>query len=288
MRLLAFCAPEAIPLRLLLHDRPGLAGKFSPQVAGVLMPLLEDELAAGDAVAALRRYSLVRAAADGAVVVHRLVQAVTADWMPGELRDAWRQAAAAVIEAAIPEDPRQPGTWPVYAALLPHAQAALAADSNGLTRIASYLGLSGSYLAAREFSRGLLEERARVLGAEDPGTLAARSYLAFWTGAAGDAAGARDQYAALLPITEQVLGAEQPRALATRSNLARFTGEAGNAAGARDQFAALLPITERVLGSEHPDVLATRRSLARWTGELGMRPGPGTSTPRCCPSQSGC
>jgi hypothetical protein len=270
LRLLAFCAPEAIPLRLLLHDRPGLPGKFSPQVAGVLVPLLEDELAASDAVAALRRYSLIRAAADGAVSVHRLVQAVTADRIPDdELRDAWRQAAAEVIEAALPDDPRQPGTWPVFAALLPHAQAALPVDSDGLTRIASYLGLSGSYLAAREFSRELAEERVRVLGAEDPGTLAARSYLAFWTGAAGDPAGARDQYAALLPITDRVLGAGRARALATRGNLARFTGEAGDAAGARDQYAALLPINERVLGPEHPDTLATRRSLACWTGEAG-------------------
>ena len=50
------------------------------------MPLLEDDLAAKDAVAALRRYSLVRPAGDGAVSVHRLVQAVTADQMPAELR----------------------------------------------------------------------------------------------------------------------------------------------------------------------------------------------------------
>jgi hypothetical protein len=47
-------------LRLLLHPRPGLAGRLSPEVAGVLVPLLEDELAVGDAVAGLRRYSLAR------------------------------------------------------------------------------------------------------------------------------------------------------------------------------------------------------------------------------------
>ena len=86
-----------------------------------MAPLLDDELAARDAVAALRRYSLVRPAGDGAVSVHRLVQAVTADQMPDELRGAWRRAAAALVEAALPGDPRQPGTWPVFAALLPHA-----------------------------------------------------------------------------------------------------------------------------------------------------------------------
>ena len=45
----------------------------------MLVPLLGDELAAGDAVAALRWYSLVTPAGDGLVSVHRLVQAVTAD-----------------------------------------------------------------------------------------------------------------------------------------------------------------------------------------------------------------
>jgi hypothetical protein len=100
LRLLAFCAPAAIPLRLLLQPRPELSVQLHPQVAAALVPLLEDELAAKDAIAALRRYSLTRSAVGGPVLVHRLVQAVTADQMPGDLRDAWRAAAAAVIEAA--------------------------------------------------------------------------------------------------------------------------------------------------------------------------------------------
>jgi len=45
LRLLACCAPEAIPLQLLLQLRPGLAGTLGDQVAPVLVPLLEDELA---------------------------------------------------------------------------------------------------------------------------------------------------------------------------------------------------------------------------------------------------
>ena len=72
------------------------------------------QLAAGDAIAALRRYSLITPAADGSVSVHRLVQAVTADQMPAELARQWRQAAAALIEAAIPADTRparRPGRY---------------------------------------------------------------------------------------------------------------------------------------------------------------------------------
>jgi hypothetical protein len=103
LRLLAFCAPEPAPLHLLLQPRPGLAD----EVAGIVRPLLGDELAAGDAVAALRRYSLVTLAGEGLV----LVQAVTADQMPAGLTRQWRQAAAALVP--IQErvmGPEHPGT----------------------------------------------------------------------------------------------------------------------------------------------------------------------------------
>ena len=101
----------------------------------MLAPLLEDPLAAGDAVAALRRYSLVTPTSGGSVSVHRLVQAVTADQMPAELARQWQQATAALVEAAIPGDIAPPDTWPTCAALLPHAQVALADHSDGIARI---------------------------------------------------------------------------------------------------------------------------------------------------------
>ena len=269
LRLLAFCAPEAIPLRLLLQPRPGLAGQLNPQVAGVLVPLLDDELAAGDAVAALRRYSLARPAGDGLVSVHRLVQAVTADQMPAGLSGAWRQAAAAVIEAALPGDPQQPANWSVYASLLPHAQAALAADSAGMEHTANYLGYRGNYIAARELFGRIVKARGRAFGPQAPGTLISRNHLAFWTGEAGDAAGARGEFAALVPLMQQALRPEHQKTLITRGNLAQFTGKAGDAAGARDQYAALLPIFEKVSGPEDRETLTMRAGLARWTGEAG-------------------
>jgi hypothetical protein len=116
LRLLAFCAPEAIPLRLLLQPRPDLASQLGELVAPVLTPMLEDPLAAGDAIGALRRYSLIAPAVAGAVSVHRLVQAVTADQMPAELARQWQQATAALIEDAIPGDTDLPETWPTCAA----------------------------------------------------------------------------------------------------------------------------------------------------------------------------
>jgi Tetratricopeptide repeat len=223
----------------------------------------------------------------GALVAEatRLVQAVTADQMPAELA-AWRQAAAAVIDAAIPEDPQRPDThvyrsspdtWPDFAALLPHAQAALTADSIGMGRIADYLGSSGNDVAARELYRRVVKARERVLGPEHPETLAARARLAWWTGDSGDAAGARDQYAALLPIRARVSGPGRPETLADCADLAWWTGQAGDAAAARDQYAALLPIRARVSGPGapgNPGRPRCSRPLDRGCGGCGRGPRP--------------
>ncbi|MGO8896688.1 MAG: tetratricopeptide repeat protein [Streptosporangiaceae bacterium] len=268
LRLVACCAAEDIPLHLLL--RPGLrAEDLDAVVAPVLVPLLADDLARDEAVAGLRRFSLISAPRGGQVSVHRLVQAITLDQLPPEEAVAWRRAAALVIGAALPGDPEDPGSWPVFAALLPHAQAALDLVSDGMAQLARYLGASGSYAAALAVQRQVLHAREEARGAEHPDTLTARASLASWTGRAGDAAGARGQYAALLPVRERVSGAEHPATLTTRANLAGWTGQAGDAAGARDRYAALLPIRERVSGAEHPSTLTARANLAYYTGEAG-------------------
>jgi Tetratricopeptide repeat len=269
LRLMAFCAPEAIPLRLLLQPRPGLAEQFGSEVAPVLVPLMEDSLAAKDAIAALRRYSLVTTAADGSASVHRLVQAVTVDQMPLELTAAWRQATVSLIESALPGDSQHSASWPLYAALMPHAQTALTPGSSSMEKFATYLGQIGNYTAARELQRQVFEFRERVFDPKHPSTLDAYGDLAFWTGEAGDAAAARDQYAALLTVVEPALGPEHADTLTVRNNLARWTGDAGDAAAARDQCAALLPVMEQAMGPEHPHSLAVRANLARWTGDAG-------------------
>jgi uncharacterized protein DUF4062/tetratricopeptide repeat protein len=270
LRLLACLAPEPVPVALLLADAQ-ITGELDPGVAAVVGPLLGDPVAAGDAVTALRRYSLVTPAGDGLVLVHRLVQAITRAQIPADIAGQWPRAAAALIGAAVPAQAESPATWPVCAVLLPHARAVLGLTSGGMGRIARYLGYSGSYPAARDLFQVITGAYTEddSYGPEHPDTLAARYYLAYWTGEAGDAAGARDQLAALLPIYERVQGAEHPDTLNARHELARWTGAAGDAAGARDQFTALLPIRQRVQGAEHPHTLTTHHNLAYWTGEAG-------------------
>ena len=197
--------------------------------------------------------------------VHRLVQAVTLDQMPADLAAEWQEAAAALIEAALPDDPDSPADWPAFAALLPHARTALAPASDGLGKIAAYLRAIGNYAAALDLQRQIVRARQTNLAAEHPRTLTTRANLASLTADAGDAVAARDQLAALLPVMERVYGAEHRATLTTRANLARSIWDAGDTVAARDQYDALLPIMNRVLGAEHPATLTTRSDLAYWT-----------------------
>ena len=57
-------------------------------------PPLDDPVAAGDAVAALRAYSLITPAGDGMVLVHRLVQAVILAQLSEHGAGQWKQAGA--------------------------------------------------------------------------------------------------------------------------------------------------------------------------------------------------
>jgi hypothetical protein len=269
LHLLACCAPEAIPLDRLMQPRPDIGGVLGAEISPVLVPLMNDPLALDDAIVALRRYSLISPLHEGTVSVHRLVQAVTLAQLTDEQAMAWRRAAGFLIEAALPSDPRQSATWPAYSALLPHARAALTYASDGLAKVAIYLGQSGNYAAARQLQQHIVADREQVLGAEHPETLEARGRLADWIGQSGEAARARDLHVALLAVYERVLGAEHPRTLTERDNVGRWTGKAGDFGRARDMYAALLPVRLRVSGPDDPDTLLARSRLARWTGQAG-------------------
>lgn len=99
MRLLAFLAPEPVPLDLLLAKKKEVERLGAGAVEAV-GSLLGDQVAVADAVAALRRYSLVAPAGDGLVQVHRLVQAITRAQLTALEAGQWKQAAAVVVEAA--------------------------------------------------------------------------------------------------------------------------------------------------------------------------------------------
>ncbi|GGM60830.1 hypothetical protein GCM10007977_072930 [Dactylosporangium sucinum] len=268
LRLLSCLAPEDIPFRLLLDATAQLPPDLAPAVASDLQQLRATTFALDDAVAGLRRHSLI--GPPGAVVsVHRLVQAVTLDQLTPDERQAWQTAAADLVEAAVPIDVNVRDAWPVCAQLLPHALAVLDPIGMAMWRLARSLGNAGDYATAHTVWQTLADAHETNLGPDHPDTLTTRANLARWTGYAGDAARARDLYAELLPVRERVSGPDHPDMLTDRANLAYWTGEAGDPARARDLFAELLPVRERVSGPDHQNTLNARANLARWTGNAG-------------------
>jgi hypothetical protein len=269
LRLFAFYAPDAIPVHLLIPEGFTVPAGLDPQVTTQLGQLSGGRLSLDEALIALREYSLISPPVHGAISIHRLVQATTQDSLDANQLAAWQQAAAALILIALPTTPELPETWPIFAALLPHAEAVLPADHDSLLRIATYLGSAGSYRSALAGAQRVANAREQALGPRHPSTLMALHEVSRWTGASGERGAARDQLTELLPLFEQVQGPEHPETLTTRHSLAYWTGRAGDPAAARDQLIDLLPVQERVLGSEHFEVLETRHNLGFWTGMAG-------------------
>jgi hypothetical protein len=274
LRLLAFIAPEPVPLGQLLgplnRETRNLAIGLDSHIYEALIPLLESDFALVEAAFELHRYSLLTNVDGTTEVMHRLVQVTIQGQMRDEEAVAWRQAAASLVEAAIPDDPEFPADWPVFAVLLPHARVTLDGACDGMARLAEYLGRSGSYPAARDLWEQIYRARDAKYGATDVRALRARAALAVWIGEAGDPVGARDRIKSLLLERSQLSDpADNEDYLSDRYQLASFTGRAGDAALAREMLAELLPIQERALGIDHRYVLATRHQLAAYTGHAG-------------------
>ena len=246
--------------------------------------LIGDPVAAGDAIAALRRYSLVSPVGDGLLLVHRLVQTLTRAQLPMDSVNQWEKAAAALVDAAIPADTDLPANWPACAMLLPHTRVVLDLTSGGMQKIAQYLGHSGSYPSARELFRLIADAywESDAYGPEHPDTLANRRNLAYWTGEAGDAPGARDHLAALLPSCERVLGTEHRLTLTVRQELVRCTGNAQDAPGSATNSPFCYPFVSVSwawrTGSLWPPATSSRAGPGYWGCGQSPRPVRGLAT----------
>lgn len=271
VRLLAFLAPEPVPLGLLFHD--GGADELRRQMPDLITPLLGDPVAIGDSIAALRRYSLASPAGDDTVLVHRLVRAVTRAGLSPEAVAQWKQAAAAMVEAALPANPELPVAYPVCAMLLPHVRIAVNPASDGMSRIAKYLTASGGHRSALETWQQVSDAYVshEDYGPEHPDALRARLDLAYAIGwGTGNYRRALKHYAGVVSDADRVLGYEHPITLRARDMYAYFTQTAtGDSRDALGQENQVIPVFERVLGPEHPDTLVARLHLAVFTGNMG-------------------
>jgi class 3 adenylate cyclase/tetratricopeptide (TPR) repeat protein len=208
LALCAYLAPDDIPLFLVAEGVEHCPG---PLAEATREPLLLH-----DAVAALRRYSLVSVHQD-TLSVHRLVQAVVRDGLSEGERAVWASTAVQVVLAGFPEEAGDVRNWPACASRLPHALAAtdLAIEAGQVPEETRDLLLRAG--------RHLLSRADRDLG-----------------GVCLDRA---------LEFVERVRGPEHPALIPVLERLAEFRSW-----DPKPYLDRALAIAERALGPVHPDL----------------------------------
>jgi tetratricopeptide (TPR) repeat protein len=273
LKLASFLSPDDLPQALLAahHD----------QLPETLGPAVGDALALADAVAALRRYSLLRIVADG-LYIHRLLQTVVRTALDADAERAWAATAVRLLRAGFPKDSYEVATWPDCERLLPHALAAadngqrldveLAACLSLLNDAAVYWRSRGQFQLARGLHKQALASSRRILGAHHLATLSSMNNLAVVCRALGDFRGARDLHEEALAACRRLFGEYHLETLFSMTNLAltyRAPGDLQDLQRARDLLEQALNGRRQVLGDDHPSTLRSMNFLAETLRALG-------------------
>ncbi len=264
LRALAWYAPEVIPRSLWQHTGDG-----------------HEEPAVVRAIGRLAAYNMLTVdPTSRAVTVHRLVQAVArtpdpddAHRQPDDITTARTTATTALI-TALPDDWRDPGTWPAWRALIPHIDTlashtrAPTTDSDRVA-LAHLLNPAGMFLRdqgnlpqAIAYLKQALTDFWRVLGNDHPATLTSVNNLASAYESAGNLRQAIPLYEQTLTDRRRVLGNNHPDTLASMNNLAGAYESAGNLRQAIPLYEQTLTDRRRVLGNNHPATLTSVNNLA--------------------------
>ncbi|WCD95339.1 tetratricopeptide repeat protein [Streptomyces sp. HUAS 31] len=278
LRILAYCAPEPLPRRVLANALP------RPQ-------------AVDHALGVLAAYSMITLR-ESTVTVHRLVQAVIRISTPepvtppqlGFLRRHLRrsrpntpphpsESALGLLHAALPSGrPDDVRDWPEWQALLPHARAVSAHEyATGLAeQLATVLGQAGFYLSARgeAVQAVALEERAlkvteAALGPDHLDTALRLDNLAGSLGDLGRYIEALSLRERALQVTEAAGGPDHPDTATRLSNLATTFSALGRHAEALPLARRALQINEAELGPDHRDTSTCLSNLAAVLSALG-------------------
>jgi tetratricopeptide (TPR) repeat protein len=266
LHILACYAPDNLP-RLVLS-----AGDDSGQ------------LAVDEALGALASYSMITLTAD-TVSTHRLVRAVILVRSPAEDDsqgfggESPQITALEWLEEAIPADPRRNvAGWPLWRALVPHAQSVAALFPVGEQpekligvqhELAQFHDSQGQYEQALPLRESALAISEAVLGPDHSKTgimLFALAY-AYWR--LGRHAEALTLERKALEIIEATLGPGHPQTAAAMNNLAGSYYALSQFDQSLSLLQRALAITESALGPDHPDVATRLNNLSATYLELG-------------------
>jgi tetratricopeptide (TPR) repeat protein len=262
LEMAAHLAPDAIPRALfevLLDDAGSAAAR---------KPLL-------DAFNALHRLSLAEVN-DDAISVHRLLQKVVREDPLVRADKTAALSALAAVAGAFPSDHAQPQTWPQSERLLPHALAIDVAEEGG-QRLVTLLNSVSEYLLRADSGERTVHAATRasayvhrILGAEHPHTLRARSNLAAAYHAAGRPGEAIELGERVLADCQRILGPEHPGTLTAARGILFVSYDLPGRAGAAIELGErVFTDCQRILGRQHPDTLRTGMMLASSYGSAG-------------------
>src|SRR5713101_5117270 len=264
LRLCAFLAPDAIPEEIITQGAPDLGPLLEPTVA--------DPFLFGQAIEALRAYSLLnRDPRTQTLSVHRLVQTVLRDNMDVEVQQQWKQRAVLAANASCPnvDDMAQ---WSTCERWLPHAQVCavwIEQEQMTLPEAARLLNQAGYYLKQRArygeaepLFKHALSIGEQQLGPQHPYTAASLSNLALLYKSQGKYSEAEPLFKRTLAIGEQQLGPQHRYTATSLDNLAGLYVSQGKYSEAEPLYQRALSIREQQLGSQHPATATSLNSLA--------------------------
>jgi tetratricopeptide (TPR) repeat protein len=272
LNLLSFLGPDAIPRMLIKAGAMTLPEK--------LATIVMDDIALGEAMAALRTYSLIED--DGKFTsVHRLVGTLVRDRLEEPQRQQWAEAAIKMIVIAFKFDSADLTSWDKCAELLPHALAAAwHAEANGIAPRATITVLddAGRYLMKRaQFveAKGLFERAMNLAsnfyGEAHPQVSAIANNLGRVHRQLGNIDDARHCFERSMAIDQEVYGEADPHLAAVFNNYGIVLQEAGDSEGARQQFEWALTVYKTHYGADHPKVASIVNNLGyvlRGAGDL--------------------
>jgi tetratricopeptide (TPR) repeat protein/transcriptional regulator with XRE-family HTH domain len=266
LRLCAFLDPDTIPEEVLL----AAADTPDPE----LHALAANSFALDEALAALRRYSLIRRdPAAKTLLVHRLVQIVLKDSMSAETQRQWAERAVQAISRTFP-DVHDSTAWAASQRCWPQALVGIALIEHWSmmsAEAAQLLKHAGVYLqrgrgdypqAERLFKKAIVMYR-RVLGAEHPELASCLNKLAVLYRFEEKLAQAERLHLRALAIREQTLDPMDPVLAESYNNLSVLYMDMGQSKWEQAEQLCLrgLAIREHVLGPEHPSVAISLNNL---------------------------
>jgi tetratricopeptide (TPR) repeat protein len=265
LRLCAFLDPDTIPQELFLAAGDALAP--------ALQAVAASPYALDDALAALRRYSLIRRdPTTRTLLVHRLVQVMLRESMDEQTQRQWAERAVRAISRAFP-DVHEPASWLACQRCWPQALAGVALIQQWEMRspeAGHLLKHAGAYLqrvrvdyaqAERLFKKAFVMYR-RVLGPDHLDLASCLNKLAVLYRFEKNYARAERLHRRALAIRERALGSVHPDVATSLNNLAVLYMDQHRDEEAEQLCLRGLAIREQVWGPEHPEVAISLHNLA--------------------------